>query len=98
MKQLHIFKRLTTLALCAGLVTTGALAANSVTRMIKANYSGIHITVDGKQITPKDANGKVVEPFTVDNTTYLPVRAVIVKTPTYDEIANGFCVADMRAK
>ena len=32
MKQLHIFKRLTTLALCAGLVTTGALAANSVTR------------------------------------------------------------------
>ena len=31
MKQLHIFKRLTTLALCAGLVTTGALAANSVT-------------------------------------------------------------------
>ena len=88
MKQLHIFKRLTTLALCAGLVTTGALAANSVTRMIQANYSGIHITVDGKQITP----------FTVDNTTYLPVRAVIVKTPTYDEIANGFCVADMRAK
>ena len=51
MKQLHIFKRLTTLALCAGLVTTGALAANSVTRMIQANYSGIHITVDGKQIT-----------------------------------------------
>ena len=34
MKQLHIFNRLTTLALCAGLVTTGALAANSVTRMI----------------------------------------------------------------
>ncbi len=88
MKQLHIFKRLTTLALCAGLVTTGALAANSVTRMIQANYSGIHITVDGKQITPKDANGKVVEPFTVDNTTYLPVRAVaeaLGKTVTWDE-------------
>lgn len=27
-------------------------------------------------ITPKDTNGKVVEPFIVDGTTYLPIRAV----------------------
>lgn len=32
--------------------------------------------VDGVSITPKDANGTVVEPFIVDGTTYLPVRAV----------------------
>lgn len=40
------------------------------------NYSGISITLDGKKITPKDANGNTVEPFTISGTTYLPVRAI----------------------
>ena len=46
------------------------------TRQATLNYSGISITLDGKKITPKDANGKAVEPFIIDGTTYLPVRAV----------------------
>ncbi len=40
------------------------------------NYNDIKITLDGKAVTPKDATGKAVEPFTIDGTTYLPVRAV----------------------
>ena len=32
--------------------------------------------MDGKTFTPKDVTGKVVDPFIVDGTTYLPVRAV----------------------
>lgn len=47
-----------------------------VTKMIKATYTGTKITLNGTTITPKDANGKVVEPFAVNGTTYLPVRAV----------------------
>lgn len=39
-------------------------------------YSGISITLDGTKITPKDVNGKIVEPFSISGTTYLPVRAV----------------------
>lgn len=39
-------------------------------------YNDIKIVVDGKEITPKDANGNVVEPFIIDGTTYLPVRAL----------------------
>ena len=39
-------------------------------------YRDIKIKLDGTEITPKDANGKTVEPFIIDGTTYLPVRAV----------------------
>lgn len=39
-------------------------------------YRGIVLKLDGKTVTPKDANGNTVEPFILDGTTYLPVRAV----------------------
>lgn len=56
--------------------TTAALASGTIQRTITANYMGIRIIVDGKEVTPTDASGKVVEPFIADGTTYLPVRAV----------------------
>lgn len=39
-------------------------------------YNNIKIMINGKEVTPTDANGNAVEPFTIDGTTYLPVRAV----------------------
>ena len=39
-------------------------------------YKDIKITLDGKEITPTDANNIPVEPFVIDGTTYLPVRGV----------------------
>ena len=39
-------------------------------------YRDINIVIDGKTITPTDTDGNVVEPFIIDGTTYLPVRAV----------------------
>lgn len=39
-------------------------------------YNNIKITLDGIQLDPKDANGTTVEPFIIDGTVYLPVRAV----------------------
>ena len=39
-------------------------------------YNNIRIYINGAEIVPKDVNGNVVEPFTMNGTTYLPVRAV----------------------
>ena len=50
--------------------------AASNTKTIEAIYNNIKIYVDGTKINPKDANGKTVEPFIYNGTTYLPVRAV----------------------
>ncbi len=57
------------------LVSTAVFAAPAA-KSITAFYNGIKIYVDGDKITPKDGNGKIVEPFIYDGTTYLPVRAV----------------------
>ena len=71
-----IFKRFAALALCAGMVSSTALAANTIYKNIRVEYSGIKLVVDGQTVVPKDANGKTVEPFIYNGTTYLPVRAV----------------------
>lgn len=60
--------------LCAGLI--GTASASIGQRTMVADYQNIRITLDGKEITPTDANGNSVEPFSVDGTTYLPVRAI----------------------
>ncbi|HWP79736.1 MAG TPA: stalk domain-containing protein [Candidatus Acidoferrum sp.] len=39
-------------------------------------YKDIKITLNGTEIIPKDANGNIVEPFIIDGTTYLPVKAI----------------------
>jgi len=51
------------------------IAANSA-RTATLNYRNIDIRLNGGSITPKDVNGNIVEPFIIDGTTYLPVRAV----------------------
>ena len=57
-----------------GLVGTAAATVGS--RTLTADYNSIKISVNGSTITPTDANGNVVEPFAINGTTYLPVRAV----------------------
>lgn len=51
-----------------------ALAANLVTKELY--YNNIQIRLNGQTLLPKDANGNTVEPFVIDGTTYLPIRAV----------------------
>jgi len=58
----------------SGLVLT--TSASQLTRLVEIAYNNIKICIDGIFIEPKDATGKVVEPFILDGTTYLPVRAV----------------------
>jgi hypothetical protein len=46
------------------------------TYSLTASFANIRIFVDGKHVDPKDATGASVEPFTINGTTYLPVRAI----------------------
>ncbi|MBE7036454.1 MAG: copper amine oxidase N-terminal domain-containing protein [Ruminococcaceae bacterium] len=58
------------------MLTSGGVLAKQVSETINAVYMNVKLVIDGEEITPKDANGNVVEPFIYNGTTYLPVRAV----------------------
>lgn len=60
--------------LVMGLIGTAAATVGK--RTVDVDYTNIKIELNGKQITPTDANGNIVEPFAISGTTYLPVRAV----------------------
>jgi len=50
--------------------------AEKITKSAELLYNNIKVVIDGKQADLKDAQGNTVEPFIIDGTTYLPVRAV----------------------
>lgn len=52
------------------------VVASSGWQSAQIYYNNIKIVIDGEEITPKDVLGNVVDPFIMDGTTYLPVRAV----------------------
>lgn len=54
----------------------GGAAATIAQREAVLYYNDVKIEVDGKPVTPKDEKGNVVEPFAVDGTNYLPIRAI----------------------
>ncbi|MBE7019134.1 MAG: copper amine oxidase N-terminal domain-containing protein [Ruminococcaceae bacterium] len=63
------------LILGLSITITGVFATNgSVVKELW--YNNIKITLDNKTINPTDTNGNYVEPFTIEGTTYLPVRAI----------------------
>ena len=57
-------------------LSTGKPAASNLTVKTPITYRGIQLVVSGKTVEPTDANGEPVEPFILDGTTYLPVRAI----------------------
>ena len=61
--------------LAAVLLCTTVFAAPVFTN-VQIAYNNIKIVIDGEEITPKDVRGNVVDPFIMDGTTYLPVRAI----------------------
>ena len=69
-------KTLTVVLIIAIVITLSLPAIASSSRKADLYYRDIKITLDGKQLTPTDVNGNAVDPFIIDGTTYLPVRAV----------------------
>lgn len=45
-------------------------------QMVAVDYNNIKVTLNGQTVDLVDANGAAVEPFAINGTTYLPVRAV----------------------
>ncbi|MBQ7794582.1 MAG: NPCBM/NEW2 domain-containing protein [Clostridia bacterium] len=62
--------------LIGAMLTSGVVFAKQISETAELYYNNIKLYIDGGEIVPKDANGNVVEPFTMNGTTYLPVRAV----------------------
>ena len=60
-----------------GISTFGTtVLAAPIQNKISVVYDSIKIYVDGVLTQPKDANGEVIEPFTSNGVTYLPVAAL----------------------
>ncbi len=62
--------------LIGAMLASGVVFAKQISETAELFYNNIKIYIDGGEIVPKDANGNVVEPFTMNGTTYLPVRAI----------------------
>lgn len=64
--------------LALGLCVFAALpaSAENASREAEITYRSIKIVLNGQEICPRDAAGNEVEPFVLNGTTYLPVRAV----------------------
>lgn len=72
-KRFSFLAGMLTMALLFGMMGTAYAAYQ---KQATLNYSGIQIVLDGETVTPRDGAGNLVEPFTIDGTTYLPVRAI----------------------
>lgn len=68
-------KRIPAVILMFSLFLTGAFAANTYQKSINVEY-GINLFIEGNSPTLTDVNGKTVQPFVYDGTTYVPIRAV----------------------
>ena len=53
-----------------------AAAAEPTAKSVDLYYRSIKVEIFGEQMIPQDATGAAVEPFIIDGTTYLPLRAV----------------------
>lgn len=66
----------------AGVLTTLLLVSLAITafaayqKQETLHYDDISITLNGEELIPRNVNGEVVEPFIIDGSTFLPVRAL----------------------
>jgi len=58
------------------LLTLAAVCIFGVTTPIASAQTVIRVFIEGELITPRDAQGRIVQPQIIDGTTFLPVRAI----------------------
>lgn len=61
----------------------GTAAATVGKKTVELSYNNIRVTLDGEPVNLVNAGGGAVEPFIIDGTTYLPVRAVATALGLY---------------
>lgn len=62
--------------LVGAMITGAVVLAKQTTQNADLYYNDIKIYIDGAELSPKDVNGNPTEPFTMNGSTYLPVRAI----------------------
>lgn len=68
-----------TITLTSGAAASGAEytgASRTGTETATLTYRGIRLVVDGRLIIPMDVNSRILDPFIINGTTYLPVQAI----------------------
>lgn len=68
--------KIISLVLVVAILLSTTVFATVGSRTAELFYNNIKIMINGKEVVPTDASGNAVEPFTIEGTTYLPVRAV----------------------
>ena len=76
MKKLNIKSFVLGMLVMAIVMSTAAPAVASTMKAAQLYYNNIKIRLNGEELVPKDALGNIVEPFAIDGTTYLPIRAI----------------------
>lgn len=76
MKMTKTYKRLCGVLGLSLICGTGMVSATSGSKNVLATYRDIQITYNGATKVVTDVNGKVVEPFSINGTTYVPLRGV----------------------
>lgn len=61
-------------AICLGVMGTATAATGKTAATL--TYKDINVTLDGKDVELKDVNGGSTEPFIMNNSTYVPIRAI----------------------
>ena len=90
-------KRFAALVLAVILVlgVTVTVFASPVRRDIYVIYNNIKIFLDGREFTPRDGDGKAVEPFVFDGVTYIPINALstlLGKSLDWDDETKTFYI------
>ena len=89
-----------TTGLLIGSMTVGAFAATG-SQNIRATYKNIKVAVNNTVVSLKDAQGRTVEPFVYNGTTYLPVRGVATalgQQVSWDASTNTVYVGEQPTK
>ena len=76
MKKLNIKSFVLGMLVMAIVMSTAAPAVASTMKAAQLYYNNIKIRLNGEELVPKDALGNIVEPFAIEGTTYLPIRAI----------------------
>jgi len=99
MKKLHKTRDFLAGMLAMAIIVTMAAPAGAalVSKTIQV-FTGLEIYVDGVKMNPTDANGKPVETFAYNGTTYVPLRAVsqsLGKNVKYDSATKRVYIGEV---
>lgn len=86
---------------CVLIFSIFTVYAKPVTKSLQATFDEIKLKINGKEVTPKDAKGNKVDPFTVDGNTYLPLNSLanaIGYDYKWDATTNTIILDKLRAE